>query len=130
MPKERFGDQHSLLSAPGGARRACVACGTKTVFFCYGCSLDCPGVAHLCNSARDKGRGCWNRVHRLRDPRYQGSESMYNKRKRTSISYTGSNDRKQKWREEQRESPNEPIRKKPMQRKSSKKGVKLNPHHL
>ena len=83
----------------------------------------------MCNPARDKGRGCWNRVHRLRDPRYQGSESMYNKRKRTSISYTGSNDRVRKWREE-RESPNEPIRKKPMQRKSSKKGVKLNPHHL
>ena len=129
IPKERFGGQHSLLSAPGGARRACVACGTKTVFFCYGCSLECPGVAHICNPARDKGRGCWNRVHRIRDPRYQGSESTYKKRKRDSISYTGSNDRKRKWREA-RESPDEPIRKKPMQRKSSKKGVKLNPHHL
>ena len=36
------------MSAPGGARRACVACGTKTVFFFYGCCLDCPGVAHIC----------------------------------------------------------------------------------
>ena len=129
IPNERFGGQHSLLSAPGGARRACVACGTKTVFFCYGCSLDCPGVTHICTPARDKGRGCWNRVHRLRDRRYQGSESIYKERKRDSISYTGSNDRKRKWREE-RESPDEPIRKKAMQRKSSKKGVQLNPHRL
>ena len=62
-------------------------------------------------------------------PRYQGSETIYKKRKRDSISYTGSNDRKGKWRE-QRESPDEPIRKKAMQQKSSKKGAKLNPHDL
>ena len=28
IPKERFGGQYSLLSALGGERRACVACGT------------------------------------------------------------------------------------------------------
>ena len=52
--------------------------------------------------------GCWNRVHRLRDTCYQGSESIYNKRKRYSISYTGSNDSKRKLREarESRDEPN------------------------
>ena len=53
----------------------------------------------------------------------------YKKQKRDSISYTGSNDRKRKWREA-RESPDKPMRKKPIQRKSSRKGVKLNPDHL
>ena len=53
----------------------------------------------------------------------------YKKQKRDSISYTGSNDRKRKWRET-RESPDEPMRKNPIQRKSSKKELKINPHHL
>ena len=53
----------------------------------------------------------------------------YKKQKRDSISYTGSNDRKWKWRET-RESPDEPMRKNPIQRKSSKKELKINPHHL
>ena len=42
---------HSLMIAPIG--RACAACGSRTRYFCYGCSADAPTVVHCCSSARD-----------------------------------------------------------------------------
>ena len=49
----------------------CVMCNKKTLFFCIGCSFDTVGgMVHLCNPKRDKGRGCWKKLH---DSRYSAN---------------------------------------------------------
>ena len=75
---------HTLIQAPTGVRRACVVCGTRTRTFCYGCIGAAGTWPHCCSPARNKGRDCFAKLHRLRRPDYQGNERVYAKRRRAS----------------------------------------------
>ena len=44
IEKEYDKGHHTLMAAPGKIARSCVACGTATRYFCYGCSGD--GLQH------------------------------------------------------------------------------------
>ena len=100
---EVLSGQHEVMSAPGGVRRVFIVCGTKTSFFCYYCSQDCPGVVHVCSPRRDKGRGCWGHLHFIRSPNTPaGYRSIERRRNDKSPSDARSNDRKRKWRDSKR----------------------------
>ena len=72
---------HTLMIAPGNIGRACVACGTRTRYFCYGCSADAPTVVHRCSASRDGSRDCFARLHRSRRPDYNGEDTIYLRRR-------------------------------------------------
>ena len=75
---------HTLMIAPGNIGRACVACGTRTRYFCYGCSADAPTVVHCCSASRDDNRDCLARLHRSRKPDYNAEDTIYERRRRAS----------------------------------------------
>ena len=130
VPREKFHGQHEVMPAPGGARRACVVCGTKVRYFCYGCGLDTVGQVHVCSPNRDNNRGCWGNLHYVRDPRSVMGIKIARPRQDNSPSQKveATRQRKRKSRDSKRVD-NEPKKKKRKQRRSCKKGVLLNPHH-
>ena len=75
---------HSLIAAPGKLARTCVVCGTRTRYFCYGCSADAPTIVHCCSPSRDGGRDCFANLHRVRKPNYQGDTRIFHRRRRVS----------------------------------------------
>ena len=118
---------HTLIQAPTGVRRACVVCGTRTRTFCYGCIGAAGTWPHCCSPARDKGRDCFAKLHRLRRPDYQGNERVYAKRRRAS----DVNDaHRYKRRRERLEDPEKPVRNGLNQPRGCQKGCRLNPHHI
>ena len=67
-------------------QKRCVVCNNKTLFFCIGCSFDTVGgMVHLCNPKRDKGRGCWKKIH---DSRYSANpdRNMLSKKRKAQPS--------------------------------------------
>ena len=75
---------HSLIIAPGKIARACVVCGSRTRYFCYGCLADVPTVVHCCSSSRDGGRDCFANLHRVQKPNHQGDTRIFHRRRRVS----------------------------------------------
>ena len=58
--------------APTPYGRACVVCGQRTKFSCYGCSLDSFGPVHICHPKYDReNRNCWSHCHQIRSIEYQ-----------------------------------------------------------
>ena len=105
IEKEYDKGHHTLMAAPGKIARSCVACGTATRYFCYGCSADAPTVVHCCSSSRDGGRDCFARLHRCRKPNHPGGESIYNRRRRASDVKNAERDKR---RREQFKDPKKP----------------------
>ena len=115
---------HSLMIAPGNIGRACVACGTRTRYFCYSCSADAPTVLHCCSASRDGSRDCFARLHRSRRTDYNGEDTIYTDEgggrliQRMQIEQSGG-----------KNSSRIQKQNKSQQRRGSKKGCSLNPHH-
>ena len=114
---------HTLMIAPGNIGRACVACGTRTRYFCYGCSADAPTVVHCCSASRDGSRDCFARLHRSRRPDYNGEDTIYIRRRRASDAKDADRAKRRRQRFKDPEKPQS------RQLRGSKKGCKINPHH-
>ena len=115
--------QHALMVAPGRIGRSCAVCGSRTRYFCYGCSADAPTVVHCCSSSRDGGRDCFATLHLVRKPNYQGDRTIYNRRRRASDAKDAERGKRR------RERFKDPKQPKSRQLRGSKKGCLLNPHH-
>ena len=114
---------HSLIAAPGKLARACVVCGTRTRYFCYGCSADAPTIVHCCSPSRDGERDCFANLHRVRKPNYQGDTRIFHRRRRVSDAKDAERGKRRRQRFKDPEKPQS------RQLRGSKKGCKLNPHH-
>ena len=117
---------HSLIIAPGKIARTCVVCGSRTRYFCYGCSADVPTVVHCCSSSKDGGCDCLANLHRVWKANHQGDTCIFHRRRRVS---DAKDVEKGKRRRQRFKDPKLLENPQSRQLRGSKKGCKLNAHH-